>query len=88
MIFFNCSIDLFHHLESCIPEIPSQGTVGASGDLAPLSHLAAGLMGIGRMWSPQTGWGYAADVLAKNGLSPIEYKAKEVWNHDNRTFVF
>ena len=30
-------------LESCIPEIPSQGTVCASGDLAPLSHLAAGL---------------------------------------------
>lgn len=31
------------YLESCIPEIPSQGTVGASGDLAPLSHLAAGI---------------------------------------------
>lgn len=30
-------------LESCIPEIPSQGTICASGDLAPLSHLAAGL---------------------------------------------
>jgi hypothetical protein len=30
------------YLESCIPEIPSQGTVGASGDLAPLAHLAAG----------------------------------------------
>ncbi len=31
-----------YYLESCIPEIPSQGTVGASGDLAPLAHLAAG----------------------------------------------
>jgi histidine ammonia-lyase len=31
-----------YSLESCIPEIPSQGTVGASGDLAPLAHLAAG----------------------------------------------
>jgi histidine ammonia-lyase len=31
------------YLESCIPEIPSQGTVGASGDLAPLAHLAAGI---------------------------------------------
>ncbi|CAF4837473.1 unnamed protein product, partial [Rotaria socialis] len=29
--------------KSCIPEIPSQGTVEASGDLAPLSHLAAGI---------------------------------------------
>ena len=68
------------HSESCIPEIPSQGTVGASGDLAPLAHLAAGLMGIGRMWSPKTGWGYAEEVLEKNGLTPIVYKAKEVWN--------
>jgi hypothetical protein len=32
-----------NYLESCIPEIPSQGTVGASGDLAPLAHLAAGI---------------------------------------------
>ena len=32
------------YLESCIPEIPSQGTVGASGDLAPLAHLAAGIL--------------------------------------------
>jgi len=31
-----------YSLESCIPEVPSQGTVGASGDLAPLAHLAAG----------------------------------------------
>ncbi len=66
-----------NHLESCIPEIPSQGTVGASGDLAPLAHLAAGLMGIGRMWSPKTGWGNASDVLQQNGLDLITYKAKE-----------
>ncbi|CAF5028716.1 unnamed protein product [Rotaria sp. Silwood1] len=63
--------------KSCIPEIPSQGTVGASGDLAPLAHLAAGLMGVGRMWSPKTGWGNANDVLAQNGLDLIEYKPKE-----------
>lgn len=37
------SIQICLYLESCIPEIPSQGTVGASGDLAPLSHLAAGM---------------------------------------------
>ncbi len=34
---------VYMNLESCIPEIPSQGTVGASGDLAPLAHLAAGI---------------------------------------------
>ncbi|GBG26791.1 Phenylalanine ammonia-lyase [Hondaea fermentalgiana] len=34
----------------CISVVPAQGTVGASGDLAPLSHLALGLLGYGRMW--------------------------------------
>ncbi|CAF3775334.1 unnamed protein product [Adineta steineri] len=63
--------------KSCIPEIPSQGTVGASGDLAPLAHLAAGLMGVGRMWSPKTGWATASEVLAQNDLEVIEYKPKE-----------
>ena len=47
---------------SCLPWVPEQGTVGASGDLAPLSHLALGLMGEGHMWSPQTGWGDAKYV--------------------------
>ncbi|XP_061495513.1 histidine ammonia-lyase isoform X2 [Rhineura floridana] len=51
---------------SCLPYIPEQGTVGASGDLAPLSHLALGLIGEGKMWSPKSGW---AD--AKYGLALI-----------------
>ena len=72
-------------LESCIAEIPSQGTVGASGDLAPLAHLAAGLMGVGRMWSPKTGWGNAKDVLEQNDLTPIEFKPKEVRTNERVT---
>ena len=36
--------------------------MGASGDLAPLSHLALGLMGEGLMWSPTSGWANAFDV--------------------------
>ncbi|UJR12824.1 hypothetical protein I4U23_016998 [Adineta vaga] len=63
--------------KSCVPEIPCQGSVGASGDLAPLAHLSAALMGTGRMWSPTTGWGNAKDVLERNGLTPIVYKPKE-----------
>uniref|UniRef100_A0A4W6F1W4 Histidine ammonia-lyase n=1 Tax=Lates calcarifer TaxID=8187 RepID=A0A4W6F1W4_LATCA len=41
---------------SCLSFVPEKGTVGASGDLAPLSHLALGLMGEGKMWSPKSGW--------------------------------
>lgn len=49
-------------LASCLPYIPEKGTVGASGDLAPLSHLALGLIGEGKMWSPKSGWAYAKYV--------------------------
>jgi histidine ammonia-lyase len=64
--------------KSCIPVVPQKGTVGASGDLAPLSHLALGLMGEGMMWDPRDGQQHpAADVLAAHGLRPIELTAKE-----------
>jgi histidine ammonia-lyase len=33
-----------------LPLVPSQGTVGASGDLAPLSHLALGMLGEGKAY--------------------------------------
>ena len=65
---FNCS---------CLPWVPEQGTVGASGDLAPLSHLALGMMGEGKMWSPKTGWTDAKYCLESNGLEPIKLGAKE-----------
>ena len=45
-----------------MPRIPEKGSVGASGDLAPLAHLTLGLMGIGEMWSPESGWGNAEEV--------------------------
>jgi histidine ammonia-lyase len=47
---------------SCLPWVPEKGTVGASGDLAPMSHLALGLMGEGKMWSKETGWEDARKV--------------------------
>ena len=49
-------------LASCLPLVPEQGTVGASGDLAPLAHLALGAIGEGKMWSPKSGWANAKDV--------------------------
>lgn len=62
---------------SCLPYIPEQGTVGASGDLAPLAHLALGLTGEGKMWSPKSGWADAKYVLQAHGLKPIILKPKE-----------
>ncbi|XP_065575868.1 histidine ammonia-lyase-like [Artemia franciscana] len=62
---------------SCLSFVPEQGTVGASGDLAPLAHLALGLIGEGKMWSPQTGWADASEVLKLHDLTPIKLKAKE-----------
>ncbi len=57
--------------------------MGASGDLAPLAHLALGLMGEGTMWSPKTGWAAASDVLAASSLTPIRLAHKVFDNLQN-----
>lgn len=62
---------------SCLPWIPEKGTVGASGDLAPLAHMALGMMGEGKMWSPKSGWAEAKFVLESHNLTPIKLKPKE-----------
>ncbi|KAF0302965.1 Histidine ammonia-lyase [Amphibalanus amphitrite] len=62
---------------SCLSWVPEKGSVGASGDLAPLAHLALGLMGEGRMWSAKTGWGEAKYVLEAHGLEPIQLSYKD-----------
>ena len=65
----------------CIPVVPEKGTVGASGDLAPLSHIALGLMGEGKMWTHNvensTPDGDASAVLKASGCEPIILGAKE-----------
>lgn len=68
-------VDAFN--ANCLSWVPEQGTVGASGDLAPLAHLALGLMGEGKMWSPETGWGDAKYVLEAHNLKPISLGPKE-----------
>jgi histidine ammonia-lyase len=59
-----------------MPVIPSQGSVGASGDLAPLAHLIAALMGKGRI--DVRGEVLAADAALKTlGMRPLELGPKE-----------
>ncbi|MBE0368200.1 histidine ammonia-lyase [Pseudoalteromonas sp. MMG013] len=59
-----------------IPVVPEQGSVGASGDLAPLSHLFLPLIGEGEFW--QNGEVVpAAPLLREHGLAPLELHAKE-----------
>lgn len=58
------------------PVVPAQGSVGASGDLAPLSHLALVLVGEGKAWVEGTLY-TGAQALAKVGLTPVVLKAKE-----------
>jgi histidine ammonia-lyase len=58
------------------PVIPAQGSVGASGDLAPLAHLSTVLLGIGEVRVRGVTLP-AAEGLALAGLSPIKLRAKE-----------
>ena len=62
--------------EDVVPIIPAKGSVGASGDLAPLAHLATVLIGEGEAWfGGERLPGGAA--LAKAGLEPVVLAAKE-----------
>ena len=58
------------------PVIPEQGSLGASGDLAPLSHLALVLIGEGEVWQGNERVS-AEGVWQKRGLKPVQLAAKE-----------
>ncbi len=59
-----------------IPVVPAQGSVGASGDLAPLAHMAAAMIGVGEVYLEGQRIPAAAG-LARAGLAPAELAAKE-----------
>ena len=59
-----------------LPFVPSRGSVGASGDLAPLAHLALPLVGEGRAWHDGN-LVSGAEALAGAGLEPTRLAAKE-----------
>ncbi len=68
---------ILDHLNAGIrPRIPAQGSVGASGDLAPLAHLGLTLIGEGEAWRDE-GWAPAREALAAAGVEPLVLAPKE-----------
>jgi histidine ammonia-lyase len=65
--------------QNIIPVIPSQGSVGASGDLVQLAHLVLAMIGKGKVYSggENSKITASAGVLRKHGLQPVKLAAKE-----------
>jgi histidine ammonia-lyase len=72
------TIDLLEAMlcHDLMPIVPAQGSVGASGDLAPLAHMAATMIGVGDMIIAGERRS-ASEALASVGLAPIELGPKE-----------
>lgn len=67
---------LWHVEKDILPVVPEQGSVGASGDLAPLAHLFLPLIGLGKV-SVGGKTHDSGHFLAQQGLEPLELHAKE-----------
>lgn len=61
---------------SVLPVIFTQGSLGASGDLAPLSHLSLPLIGLGKVWIDDEKK-EASDVLPQHSWQPLSLQSKE-----------
>jgi histidine ammonia-lyase len=59
------------------PVVPEHGSLGASGDLAPLAHCALALIGEGEVVDPKGRQRPAAEALADAGIEPLTLRAKE-----------
>jgi histidine ammonia-lyase len=59
-----------------VPRVPEHGSLGASGDLAPLAHVGLGLIGEGEVVTEEGVEG-AAEVLARHGIEPLALAEKE-----------
>lgn len=60
-----------------VPVVPEHGSLGASGDLAPLAHVAMCLMGEGDVLTEEGGPRPAASALAEHDIAPLELRAKD-----------
>ena len=64
--------------QDVVPWIPSRGSVGASGDLAPLAHMCLPLIGRGEVWDEALSTRIpASSVLEAKGIEPISLQAKD-----------
>jgi len=67
------------------PFVPSQGSVGASGDLAPLAHLALALIGEGECFDEKSARVLSAEALKRAQIKPLVLEAKEAVSLINGT---
>jgi len=79
--FSGVSVELLEQLvrllqSDILPRIPSEGSVGASGDLTPLSYLAAVVCGEGEVWRDGAA-APAAPALIEAGIAPLQLRPKE-----------
>jgi histidine ammonia-lyase len=79
--FSGVSLELIERLilmleKDVIPVIPEQGSVGASGDLAPLAHMVLPLLGLGKVWENDVPVP-TKEILEKNNLEPLILGPKE-----------
>lgn len=63
--------------DDLVPVVPSRGSVGSSGDLCPLAHMALPLIGLGRIEYPDGFVVSAGAAHEKEGLTPLVLEAKE-----------
>ena len=61
-----------------VPLVPAQGSVGASGDLAPLAHMAAAMIGVGDVFDRGSRRAAAA-AFGDAGLAPLELGRRRDW---------
>lgn len=67
-------VDFFNN--DVLPVVYQQGSLGASGDLAPLAHMSLPLLGLGEVYYKNKKQ-YAANVLKELNLKPVQLKSKE-----------
>lgn len=67
---------IYYYNHDIVPVVYQQGSLGASGDLAPLAHISLALIGKGEVYYKQERR-HTADVLQELGLAPIRLQSKE-----------